>query len=221
MMLKKGGVKDMKVASENSRNITLKLLFDYIAALFGIVFFSPLMVYIACRIKHTDHGPIIYSHPRIGKNGKCFPCYKFRTMVLNSEEMLENYLKNNIEAKFEWERDNKLKNDPRITSIGCFLRRTSLDELPQLLNILRGEMSIVGPRPIVEEELNKYGKYLPYYLSVKPGLTGLWQVSGRNDTTYEERVAFDVEYVKNSSFWGDLIIIVKTITVVISGKGAY
>lgn len=190
--------------------------------LVGTICISPLLFYVAYRIKKEDPGPIFFAHERIGKNGKPFPCYKFRSMVVNSKSMLEEYLKNNPEAKEEWERDFKLKDDPRVTPIGKVLRRTSLDELPQIFNVLRGEMSLVGPRPVIQEELDKYyGDVSKLYCQVKPGITGLWQVSGRSDTTYAERVAMDEEYIKNRTFLGDIIILWKTVAVVLLKKGAY
>jgi lipopolysaccharide/colanic/teichoic acid biosynthesis glycosyltransferase len=156
----------------------------------------------------------------VGLNGKLFRCLKFRTMYRESEQMLADLLRDNAEAREEWKRDQKLSNDPRITPIGHFLRRTSLDELPQLFNVLRGEMVLVGPRPITVAELTRYGAVRWYYLSVRPGITGLWQVSGRNDTTYEERVALDRNYVEKRSLWLDVQILIKTVGVVVSRDGA-
>lgn len=183
---------------------------------------SPLLLWIAYRIKKEDPGPLIFAHKRIGKNGKPFSCYKFRTMVVNSDEILARYLADNPQAKEEWENNFKLKDDPRVTSIGKFLRKSSLDELPQIFNVLKGEMSLVGPRPVVQEELNRY--YLDAtreYCSVRPGITGLWQVSGRNDVSYSERVAMDICYVREHSLWMDIVILYKTIGVVLGKKGAY
>ena len=177
--------------------------------------------YIAYRIKKEDPGPVIFKHMRVGKNGKSFPCYKFRSMCVDAKQMLEKYLRENPEARMEWERDFKLKNDPRVTPIGEFLRRTSLDELPQIFNVLKGEMSLVGPRPIVQEEVPRYGKHIKKYYSVKPGITGLWQVSGRSDISYPERVALDVEYVVNRNLLKDIQILIKTFDVVFRKKGAY
>ncbi|HNA20830.1 MAG TPA: sugar transferase, partial [Agitococcus sp.] len=180
----------------------------------------PLFVYLFYKVKQTD-GDAFFGHQRIGANGNPFPCYKFRTMVKNSAEVLDELLKNDAQAKAEWEAEFKLKNDPRITQIGHVLRRTSLDELPQLWNVLRGEMSLVGPRPVVQAELIKYGDDVDYYLHVKPGMTGLWQVSGRNDVDYETRVALDAWYVRNWSLWNDLVILLKTVKVVLARDGAY
>ena len=200
----------------------VKTAFDYILTLVGAVFISPLLVYIAYRIKKEDPGPVFFAHTRIGKDGKPFPCYKFRSMVVNSQEMLQKYLAENPAAREEWERDFKLKEDPRVTPIGKFLRSTSLDELPQIFNVLRGEMSLVGPRPVIQEELDKYyGETAKLYCTVKPGITGLWQVSGRSDIGYDERVALDATYIKYRSMWGDIVILWKTIGVVLMKKGAY
>ena len=200
----------------------VKTAFDYILTLVGAVFISPLLVYIAYRIKKEDPGPVFFAHTRIGKDGKPFPCYKFRSMVVNSQEMLQKYLVKNPAAREEWERDFKLKDDPRVTPIGKFLRSTSLDELPQIFNVLRGEMSLVGPRPVIQEELDKYyGETAKLYCTVKPGITGLWQVSGRSDIGYDERVALDATYIKHRSMWGDIVILWKTIGVVLMKKGAY
>lgn len=200
----------------------IKTIFDYILTLIGTVLISPLLLYVAYRIKKEDPGPVFFAHMRIGKNGKPFPCYKFRSMVLNSQEMLQKYLAENSAAREEWERDFKLKDDPRVTPIGKVLRRTSLDELPQIFNVLRGEMSLVGPRPVIQEELDKYyGETAKLYCTVKPGITGLWQVSGRSDLGYNERVALDAVYIQNRSIIGDILILWKTIGVVLMKKGAY
>ena len=200
----------------------VKTAFDYILTLVGAVFIIPLFFYIAYRIKKEDPGPVFFAHTRIGKDGKPFPCYKFRSMVVNSQEMLQKYLVKNPAAREEWERDFKLKDDPRVTPIGKFLRSTSLDELPQIFNVLRGEMSLVGPRPVIQEELDKYyGETAKLYCTVKPGITGLWQVSGRRDIGYDERVALDATYIKYRSMWGDIVILWKTIGVVLMKKGAY
>ncbi|MBO5137276.1 MAG: undecaprenyl-phosphate galactose phosphotransferase WbaP [Spirochaetaceae bacterium] len=176
---------------------------------------------IAICIKIDSPGPIFYGHKRIGKNGKLITVYKFRSMVTNSQEILEKILKEDPIRREEWERERKFKDDPRITKFGKFLRNSSLDELPQLLNILKGDMSFIGPRPVTDSELIKYGKNVDYILSVKPGLSGMWQVSGRSDTGYEERIMLDTYYIQNWSIWLDIWIIVKTIWVVIRGKGAY
>ena len=176
---------------------------------------------IAIGIKATSKGPVFYGHLRHGRDGKVFRALKFRTMVADADHVLADYLVSHTEYAPEWERNHKLKHDPRITKVGRWLRRASLDELPQLINILRGQMSLVGPRPIVEQEIPKYGRGYELYTQVLPGLTGLWQVSGRNNTTYEERVAFDEHYVHNWSVWLDLYILARTVKVVMTAEGAY
>lgn len=198
----------------------IKRIFDVIVSTCLILFLSPIYVFIAFKISR-DGGPAIYSHERIGFQGCRFNCLKFQSMVLNSNDVLQEILDKNSDARDEWNKDFKLKNDPRITKVGNFLRRTSLDELPQLWNVLKGDMSLVGPRPVVAEELSRYGDDVDYYLMAKPGMTGLWQVSGRNDTDYETRVYLDVWYVKNWSLWYDIAILFKTINVVLKSDGAY
>jgi len=162
---------------------------------------------------------LFFGHRRIGKNGKVFKCWKIRTMVLDAETRLREHLANNPDAAAEWARDHKLENDPRITGVGRFLRRTSLDELPQIWNVLKGDMSFVGPRPIVRTEMHKYGPHRRAYTSVRPGVTGLWQISGRNDISYVERVALDVAYVDSMTFWRDLKLIAKTALVIVIPTG--
>lgn len=198
----------------------LKRGFDIAASLGIIVILSPLLLYIRHKVK-KDGGPGIYGHERIGQHGKPFKCLKFRSMAVNSKELLEELLAKDPEAKAEWDETFKLKNDPRITKVGDLLRRTSMDELPQLFNVLKGEMSLVGPRPIIQEELERYRDQVDYYLMSKPGMTGLWQVSGRSDVDYETRVYFDAWYVKNWSMWNDIAILFKTVGVVLKKDGAY
>lgn len=198
----------------------LKRAFDIFGALAIIIVLSPLLLYISRKVK-KDGGPAIYGHERIGKGGVPFKCLKFRSMVINSKEVLTALLESDPESKKEWDETFKLKNDPRITKIGGVLRRTSLDELPQLFNVLKGEMSLVGPRPIITEELERYNEEVEYYLLSKPGMTGLWQVSGRSDVDYETRVYLDAWYVKNWSMWNDIAILFKTISVVLRKDGAY
>ncbi|HBW2219641.1 TPA: undecaprenyl-phosphate galactose phosphotransferase WbaP [Klebsiella pneumoniae] len=198
----------------------LKRSFDVIGSLAIITVLSPVLIYISQKVK-KDGGPAIYGHERIGKGGKPFKCLKFRSMVINSKEVLDELLEKDMDAKREWDSTFKLKNDPRVTKIGCFLRRTSLDELPQLFNVLKGEMSLVGPRPIITAELVRYNEEVDYYLLSKPGMTGLWQVSGRSDVDYETRVYLDAWYVKNWSMWNDIAILFKTIGVVLKKDGAY
>ena len=197
-----------------------KRLFDTVVASFLLLVFSPLFLYLYVRIKE-DGGPALFKQARIGRHGQVFECLKFRTMVVNAQERLQTLLDQHPDLRDEWNKDHKIKNDPRITPLGDFLRRTSLDEIPQLLNVLKGEMSLVGPRPIVQAELKKYGEDVEYFLMVRPGMTGLWQVSGRSDMSYEKRVYLDTWYVKNWSLWYDLVILFKTINVVIARSGAY
>ncbi|MCE7419633.1 undecaprenyl-phosphate galactose phosphotransferase WbaP [Klebsiella pneumoniae] len=198
----------------------LKRAFDIFGALAIIIVLSPLLLYISRKVK-KDGGPAIYGHERIGKGGVPFKCLKFRSMVINSKEVLTALLESDPESKKEWDETFKLKNDPRITKIGGVLRRTSLDEPPQLFNVLKGEMSLVGPRPIITAELERYNEEVEYYLLSKPGMTGLWQVSGRSDVDYETRVYLDAWYVKNWSMWNDIAILFKTISVVLRKDGAY
>jgi Undecaprenyl-phosphate galactose phosphotransferase WbaP len=198
----------------------VKRTVDVLGALLISAAFSPLILVIVLMMS-LDGGPILFRHRRIGRGGQAFGCLKFRTMVPNAEQILHDLLEKDPAARAEWVRDRKLRNDPRITRIGRFLRKTSLDELPQLWNVLRGEMALVGPRPIVKEEMLRYGRYLPTYLAAKPGVTGLWQVTGRNDTDYRRRVVLDTYYVRKQSLMMDLRILLKTIRVVLLGHGAY
>jgi lipopolysaccharide/colanic/teichoic acid biosynthesis glycosyltransferase len=202
---------------ENLIYIFLKRLFDFICASIGLVILSPVFIILIILVKLDSKGPAMFGHKRLGRNGRNIKVYKFRTMVSNADEVFANFTE---EQKKEFAINFKLDNDPRITRIGNFLRRTSLDELPQLLNILLGNMSIVGPRPIVEKEVEKYGKYAPKFFSVIPGLTGYWQAHGRSDTTYEERIGMDMYYIDNRSLILDLKIIGKTFVSVIKKEGA-
>ncbi|SNR60664.1 sugar transferase [Desulfurobacterium atlanticum] len=199
--------------------------FDVVFSLFAILVTLPIMIPIAAAIKLTDGGSVFFKQKRPGLNGKEFFVYKFRTMYPNNEKILEEYLEKNPEAKKEWELYRKLKSyDPRVTPIGRFLRKYSLDELPQFLNVLKGDMSVVGPRPYIYKEFDDYKipeDVRKKLLSVKPGVTGLWQVEGRNEATFEDRIKFDLKYVENLSFWKDIKIILKTIWVMLTGKGAY
>lgn len=180
-----------------------------------------LIAAIAIAIRATSPGPIFFSHRRIRGHGRFFSMWKFRTMCVNSAEVLENFLAENPEARAEWRKTHKLKNDPRVTPVGEFLRRTSLDELPQIWNVLSGSMSLVGPRPIVAAEVEKYGEFFADYCMVKPGVTGLWQVSGRSQLSYPERVQLDRRYAQNWSLSGDLKILVRTLSSVANQDGAY
>jgi undecaprenyl-phosphate galactose phosphotransferase len=172
-------------------------------------------------IRYTTGASAVFGHRRIGRKGKEFTCLKFRTMVANADEVLKRLLDNDPDARVAWSKDFKLRHDPRITRIGSFLRKTSLDELPQLWNVLRGDMSLIGPRPIVEDELSRYEENVGYYLEVRPGMTGLWQVSGRNNVSYDTRVYLDTWYVKNWTLWYDVVVLLKTLKVVFGDKSAY
>ena len=198
----------------------LKRIFDMAASLLLFSILAPLFIWIAIRIRLSGT-PVFFSHSRVGRNGRIFRCYKFRTMVLDADRALQRLLETDLAARTEWDREFKLKNDPRVTSIGQFLRETSLDELPQIWNVLKGDMSLVGPRPVVPEELRRYGDDRSFYLQVRPGITGLWQISGRNDVDYSYRVSLDTWYVRNWSLWYDLAILMKTVSVVLGRKGAY
>ena len=202
-------------------NLILKRLIDIIAIVLCLPLLLPVFIILTLLVKLTSRGPAFYAHKRVGKNGKEIKCWKFRSMCINSQEILEKILATDPVRRAEWEKDRKFQDDPRVTKFGKFLRRTSLDELPQLFNILAGDMSLVGPRPVTEPELIKYGKYKDYVLSVVPGLTGMWQVSGRSDTGYEERISYDTYYIQNWSIWLDIWILIKTVYVVLKGRGAY
>lgn len=206
---------------ERRLNRIIKYLFDMILTIVGTICISPLLVIIAIWIYKDSPGPVIFKHMRVGKDGKEFPCYKFRSMCVDAKEKLEELLKNDPKARAEWERDFKLKHDPRITKSGAFLRKTSLDELPQIFNVLKGEMSLVGPRPIIKAEMERYGNYINDYLMVRPGIAGMWQCSGRNDIDYTERVHMDSWYVRNWSVWLDIMILWRTFKAVFAKKGAY
>jgi lipopolysaccharide/colanic/teichoic acid biosynthesis glycosyltransferase len=197
-----------------------KRLFDISAALLILLFTWPLMVALAVALLLLQGRPVIYRQSRVGLNGRAFLCLKFRTMVRDADLVLEKHLQTNTSAAAEWLEKQKLTVDPRITALGNFLRRSSLDELPQLLNVLRGEMSIVGPRPILAEELVRYGSYANQLISVRPGLTGLWQVSGRSDLPYETRIKLDVKYIQSRSLGTDMMIIVKTVPVILMRRGS-
>ncbi|MES2983750.1 MAG: undecaprenyl-phosphate galactose phosphotransferase WbaP [Pseudomonadota bacterium] len=198
----------------------VKRLFDITVSGTLLLLISPLMLALAVLTKR-DGGPVFFGHARIGKKGAVFQCLKFRSMVHNAQAILAQHLAENPTARAEWEADHKLKNDPRITGFGAFLRRSSLDELPQLFNVLKGEMSLVGPRPIVAGEVAKYAHDIAHYYRVSPGITGLWQVSGRNDVTYDQRVQMDSWYVRNWSLWHDVAIMCKTVPALLKRRGAY
>jgi Undecaprenyl-phosphate galactose phosphotransferase WbaP len=202
-------------------NLAIKRFMDLLFVGIGGLVILPFLLVIALAVKLSSPGPVLYGHTRKGRDGKIFTAYKFRSMVRNADKILSGLLAENPQLKDEWEASHKLKNDPRVTGIGKFLRRTSFDEFPQLINILRGEMSLVGPRPVVEDEIEKYGENFRRIFSVKPGLTGLWQVSGRSDTDYAERVSYDTYYIQSWSVWLDLWILYRTPEAIFKGKGAY
>jgi Undecaprenyl-phosphate galactose phosphotransferase WbaP len=203
-------------------NRFIKRTFDMLVSLLLLPVLVPLISILGLLIKLDSPGPVFYMHTRIGRGGRSFGIYKFRSMYRDSKTRLEHILRTDPDAKKEWESSYKLKNDPRITAIGAFLRRTSLDELPQILNVLKGEMSLVGPRPVVQDEITKYYReYADYYQLVRPGITGLWQISGRNNVDYEVRVRLDSWYVLNWSVWLDILMLAKTIRVVLKREGAY
>ncbi len=198
----------------------VKRTFDIVVSSLLLILLSPLFLLLFFIIR-KDGGKAVYSQVRVGRDRKVFKCYKFRTMVVNSQQVLRELLAKDKEARKQWNKEFKLKNDPRITPIGKILRKTSLDELPQLWNVFKGEMSLIGPRPITRQELKYYGDDLIYYEMVRPGLSGLWQVSGRNDIDYSTRVYLDAWYVKNWSLWNDIVILAKTVNIVLQQRGAY
>ncbi|WP_158965123.1 sugar transferase [Chachezhania sediminis] len=195
-----------------------KRVMDIVLALALLPVLLPVILVLWVLVRR-DGGAGFFGHRRIGQNGRVFRCWKIRTMEVDAETKLIRYLAENPDAALEWERDRKLENDPRITSVGRFLRKTSLDELPQIWNVLKGDMSFVGPRPIVRSEMNKYGVYRDAYKTMRPGITGLWQVSGRNDISYDERVELDLQYMKTVSLRKDLELVVKTGTAVLGRTG--
>ncbi|MFU0784252.1 MAG: Sugar transferase involved in LPS biosynthesis (colanic, teichoic acid) [Thermoanaerobacterium thermosaccharolyticum] len=199
----------------------VKRLIDFILSFIAIIILSPLFIILAILIKIDSKGPVFFVQDRIGLNGKLFKAYKFRTMILNAEEILLKWLEENPEIRDEYLINHKLKDDPRITRMGKFLRKTSLDELPQLFNVLKGDMSLVGPRPYLVRELNDVSSYAKYLWRVPPGITGLWQISGRNDVDFEGRLKMDMQYISNWNIWLDLNILFKTIPAVLKKDGAY
>ena len=201
--------------------IYLKRTVDLAIAVIGGALILPLVALLVIAIKLDSNGPAFYSQTRIGRNGRKFRAWKFRTMVVDADRKLAEYLARNPELRNEWKKNHKLQKDPRVTRVGKLLRKTSLDELPQLWNVITGDMSLVGPRPIVRDEIEKYGKVFPLYLSVRPGITGLWQVSGRSTTTYRTRVCLDAYYARNPSLLLDLYILARTPVVVFARTGAH
>lgn len=198
-----------------------KRALDILGAAIGLLLLAPIMLIVAILVYVGDPGPVLFRQKRIGLNGRLFDCYKFRTMAIDAEARLDTLLQKDPVARMEWDRDHKLKNDPRVTGIGRFLRKSSLDELPQLWNVFCGDMSLVGPRPIVEKEADRYGRYLAHYCAVRPGVTGLWQISGRNDVDYRRRVAYDVLYVRTAKIADNLRILVLTVPSVLLARGSY
>lgn len=199
----------------------LTRVIDIIGACLILVIALPFLVILAALLLLDSPGPLFFSQQRVGLGGRVFPCLKFRTMCRNADAALQFHLATSETARAEWARDHKLRNDPRVTRLGKIVRKLSLDEFPQLINILRGEMSLVGPRPIIRSEAVRYGRYFDEYCQVRPGLTGLWQVSGRNNVTYRRRVSLDCYYVRNKTVMMDLMILFRTIPVVLGAKGSY
>jgi len=218
-----GGVLGLEVRHNllDASQQVLKRVMDVSLVIIGGLIISPVLALIWLLLKMDSTGGVFYGHKRIGKGGREFTAWKFRTMVVDADLKLKEYLERNPESLAEWDATHKLKDDPRITWLGRILRRFSLDEFPQLWNVIKGEMSLVGPRPIVADEIHHYGNRFDPYTWVKPGMTGLWQVSGRNDTTYEERVSLDEYYVRNWSMWLDVYILARTVAIVLRRKGAY
>lgn len=208
---------------EAGRKVSLDLcrVLDLLLAGSLLIFIAPLMLVIAGLIRMQDGGPALFQQNRIGKGGRTFKCLKFRTMVIDAEARLNALLARDPDARREWEADHKLRKDPRITALGAFLRKSSLDELPQLFNVLKGEMSLVGPRPIVTAEIPRYGRWFAYYCAVKPGVTGLWQVNGRNDVSYRRRVALDVLYARTVGVRRYVQIMAATVPAVLLRSGSY
>ncbi len=206
---------------DNGMRVPLsKLVFDKVFAAVAILFFSPFILLLVVLILITEGRPVLFAHERIGHRGRRFNCLKFRTMCNHADARLAALLRDCPEARAEWEQNHKLADDPRVSRLGKFLRKTSFDELPQFWNVLKGDMSIVGPRPVVKDEARFYQEFFTDYKSVRPGLTGAWQISGRSDTTYDERVVLDVNYVHNRTFLGDVGIVLRTVHVVLKKEGA-
>ena len=195
-------------------------IIDRVGAALLLLLVSPLMIVIAIGVALSSPGPIFFKQKRIGRGGRLFWCYKFRTMYVDADDQLRELLDRCPRSREEWERDRKLRDDPRVFTFGRFLRKSSLDELPQLYNILRGEMSLVGPRPIVESEASMYGRYIVHYCAVRPGLTGLWQISGRNVVSYRRRIAFDVVYARKGRVGDNIRIILQTVPAVLVAQGS-
>jgi exopolysaccharide production protein ExoY len=197
-----------------------KRIFDILSSSIMFISLFPLIFIVAMLVTHADPGPVIFRHTRVGYDGRRFQCLKFRSMVINSDEILRRLLDSDPEVMQEWERTQKLTKDPRITPLGKFLRQSSLDELPQLINVIRGEMSLVGPRPVMPSELKRYGERLDLYLKARPGITGIWQVSGRSNCCYDERIKMDADYVRNWRFSKDFVILLRTLIAVFARTGS-
>ena len=198
-----------------------KRALDLIVSIVLMILLMPLLILIATSIKVSEGGPVFFTQMRIGKNGSRFRCVKFKTMVADAEQVLDAYLEQCSEARIEWMETQKLRNDPRVTPLGQFLRKSSLDELPQLFNVALGDMSLVGPRPIIEAEIPRYGDDIFAYISVRPGITGLWQVSGRSNCTYVERVKLDARYVSEWRLQNDILILLRTVPALLRRVGSY
>jgi exopolysaccharide production protein ExoY len=213
----------MVVSRKTSRILSdcVKFSLDTIVATITLLAVMPMIAMLMALLLVVQGRPIFIAHRRIGRNGALFSCYKFRTMVTNADEVLARYLAANVQERAEWATTRKLRNDPRVTPLGAVLRRSSVDEVPQLLNVILGQMSLVGPRPIAPAEAELYGIHLADYIKVRPGLTGPWQVSGRSDTSYSKRVELDARYVAERSFGGDIVIMAKTIPAVLRARGSY
>ena len=204
-----------------TKHFFFKRFFDIAFSLMALILTLPILLIIAIVIKATSPGPILFCQKRVGRGGKTFTCYKFRTMFKDAEDKLNELLNSSESIRSEWVALRKLREDPRITPFGKFLRKSSMDELPQFLNVLLGDLSVVGPRPVVKEEITYFGSKAPKILSIRPGITGIWQVSGRNDISYTKRVEMDEMYVDSHSFFLDFRLIIKTIFKVFSFEGAY
>jgi exopolysaccharide production protein ExoY len=203
-----------------TRRDALYTVFNQLLAALLLVLVAPFMLATTWCIWREDGAPVVFAHWRVGQKGRLFRCFKFRSMVRNADAVLGELLERDADARAEWQRDRKLRRDPRILRVGHLLRRTSLDELPQLFNVLRGEMHLVGPRPVMVQEIPRYGTHMSHYFSVKPGMTGLWQVSGRNNLSYAQRVRLDAQYVETRSVWRDLSILLRTVQVLLTRHGA-
>lgn len=212
---------DPAVKGGHKLSLDMCRFLDVIIALAVLLFIAPLMLVVAGLIKLQDGGPALFRQSRVGQGGEAFYCLKFRTMVTDAEVRLNALLARDPEARREWELDHKLRKDPRITALGAFLRKSSLDELPQLFNVLKGEMSLVGPRPIVTAEIPRYGRWFAYYCAVRPGVTGLWQVNGRNDVSYRRRIALDVLYARTVGVRRYVQIMAATVPAVLLRSGSY